>query len=62
MKMRINYEDDLVVVKNSKGETIYKGIEDYEPMKRGNWVWNDSKRLYELTLDGKKYTKTCYGS
>ncbi len=43
---RIQYEDDLVVV-TKKGKEIYKGMEDYEPMKYADWVFK------ETTKDGK---------
>lgn len=49
--MRIQFEDDLVVVKDAEtGEEIYKGLEDYEELKREDWIWNDTKKLYELTI------------
>lgn len=40
---KIEFEDDLVVVKKN-GKVVYKGTEDYEPMKDEPWKW-----------DGKKY-------
>lgn len=54
---RIQYEDDLVIVRDKNGKVIYKGLEDYEPYKRELWVWDDTKGLY--TLDGM--TKECVG-
>lgn len=54
---RINFEDDLVVVKKD-GKTIYKGMEDYEPMKYEDWKWDNKKGLYTLTGG---YTKECIG-
>lgn len=51
---RIEFEDDIVIVKNTKtNRVIYKGMEDYEPSKDENWVYNESKGLYELGI----YTK-----
>ena len=48
---RINYEDDLVIVLHGS-RVIYKGIEDYEPMKHGPWEFvqttKDGKGHYEL--------------
>ena len=44
---RINYDDDLVVVKKD-GKVIYKGIEDYEPMKDENWIYDESKKCYVI--------------
>lgn len=57
----IHYEDDLVIVKDAKtGDIHYKGMEDYCPYKRDNWVWNEKKKLYELneTVDGKEWKLT----
>lgn len=54
---RIQYEDDLVIVRDKNGKVIYKGLEDYEPYKYELWVWDDTKGLY--TLDGM--TKECVG-
>lgn len=51
-KGRINYEDDLVIVKKGR-EIIYKGIEDYEPMKYENWKYDEKSKTYKLG----KYTK-----
>lgn len=56
-KKRIVYEDDFVVVKEGKN-VIYQGIEDYEPMKYEDWVWNEKSKTYKFG----KYTKTCYGA
>ena len=53
---RIEYEDDLVVVYDEKGCVIYKGMEDYEPMRYENWKWEQNKGYY--TLDNK-YVKVC---
>lgn len=33
---RIIWEDDIVVVTKGK-DTVYQGMEDYEPMKREPW-------------------------
>ena len=43
---QIEYEDDLVVVTEGK-EIIYKGMEDYEPMKDAPW------RFIATTKSGK---------
>lgn len=53
---RIGFEDDIVVVYDEKGSVIYKGIEDYEPMKDENWKWVQDKGYY--TLDNK-FIKVC---
>lgn len=51
---RIDYEDDVVIVYDPDGKEIYKGIEDYEPMKDEYWKWDSSENCYKL--DGyKKY-------
>ena len=54
---RIQYEDDLVVVYDPSGEEIYKGMEDYEPMKDENWKWDMFHGYY--TFNG--YVKVCLG-
>lgn len=43
---RINYDDSLVVVMKD-GKEVYRGIEDYNPMK-GQW-W----KFVETTKDGR---------
>lgn len=53
---RINYDDDIVVVYDKSGDVIYKGMEDYEPMKREDWRWNKEKQYYTL---GNDYIKVC---
>ena len=52
---RIEFEDDMVIVYDPAGNIIYKGIEDYEPMKDENWRWNNIHNYY--VLDG--YVKVC---
>lgn len=52
---RIEYEDDIVIVYDEAGNIIYKGMEDYEPMKRENWRWNNDKKYYQLN----GYVKVC---
>lgn len=52
---RIEYEDDIVIVYDEAGNIIYKGMEDYEPMKRENWRWNNNKKYYQLN----GYVKVC---
>jgi len=52
---RIDYEDDLVVVYDANGNEIYKGLEDYEPMKYEDWEFDNSLGAYRL--DG--YVKVC---
>lgn len=55
---RINYDDDFVVVMVGSQE-IYKGIEDYEPMKDEPWKWDEKEKAYFLTENGKTYKKIC---
>lgn len=57
---RLEYEDDLVVVKRGS-EVLYKGLEDYNPMSDEDWVWNNSKGCYELRSD-KSVTLTVLDS
>lgn len=54
MRKRINYDDDFVIVYH-KGVQIYSGLEDDEPMKYENWVWNEKNKQYEFG----NYTKVC---
>ena len=42
---RINYDDDSVVVYKN-GKEVYSGIEDYEPMKREDWTWDNFRGCY----------------
>lgn len=59
-RTQIRYEDDLVVVYDSNGEVIYKGIEDYEDYKRYDWEWNEGLQAYVLTVEGgDTYYKIC---
>lgn len=52
----IDYEDDLVIVyDDNTGNVVYKGIEDYEPMKYEDWIWNSSLKAYIF----KNYIKIC---
>lgn len=51
---RINCEDDLVIVYDGN-EVIYKGLEDYEPMKYESWKWDEKEKNYKLDV----YTKVC---
>ena len=53
-RRRIDYDDDLVIVYEDERE-IYRGMEDYEPMKDELWQWDQSTQSY--TLD--KYRKIC---
>jgi hypothetical protein len=57
MEKRIEFEDDLVVVRDVNGKVIYKGEEDYEPMRDEDWKFNKSKNLYELEGNDFYYTK-----
>ena len=45
---KIKYDDDIVIVTNSSGEVIYKGLEDYEPMKNEPWVWDAVGMCYHF--------------
>lgn len=55
-KKQIEYDDDLVLVyDDSNSNLIYKGIEDFEPMKDCDWIWNSSMNLYQY----ENYIKIC---
>lgn len=58
MFKRIEYDDDFVVVMLGSRE-IYKGIEDYEPMRDEFWKWDEKEEAYFLKLNGKTYKKMC---
>ena len=53
-RCRINFEDDIVIVYEDDRE-IYRGIEDYEPMKDEPWQWDQTTQSYVL----KQYRKIC---
>lgn len=60
-RKRIDFEDDLVIVFRDDSE-IYKGIEDYEPMKDENWRYNNAIQAYKLEdsrTEGHTYIKIC---
>ena len=54
-RKRIDFDDDLVIVFDKNDSQIYKGIEDYEPMKDEDWKWDPSENVYRLN----KYIKIC---
>lgn len=51
----IEYEDDIVVVYDSNGNELYRGLEDYEPNKYEPWVYNE--KTGEYTYNGMR--KVC---
>lgn len=53
---KIEFEDDLVIVYNKLGSVIYKGMEDYEPMRYEDWKWEADKGYYTLN---DEYIKVC---
>lgn len=56
----IDFEDDIVIVYDDEsGHEIYKGIEDFDPMKDENWKWDGSTQSYSLVAEGRKYIKIC---
>ena len=60
-RKRIETEDDLVLVFRDDSE-IYRGEEDYEPMKDENWRWDNSLQAYTLDdprTEGSTYIKIC---
>ena len=54
-RKKIDFEDDLVIVYDENETQIYKGIEDYEPMKNENWQWDNSEKVYKYG----DYIKIC---
>lgn len=54
-RTQINAEDDLVIVFDENNSQIYKGIEDYEPMKDENWKWDNVEQIYRYN----GYIKIC---
>lgn len=45
---KVNYEDDLVVVYDDKGNVDYQGILDNCPYKYDGYVWNEADGNYDL--------------
>lgn len=54
-RRRINFDDDLVIVYDEDDREIYRGLEDYEPMKDEPWKWDNESQSYKLD----KYRKIC---
>ena len=54
-RRHINFDDDLVIVYDENGLVMYKGIQDFEPMKDDDWKWDNSIRAYRLD----SYIKIC---
>lgn len=54
-RKKIDFEDDLVIVYDENETQIYKGIEDYEPMKDEDWKWDNSEKVYRCG----SYIKIC---
>ena len=55
MKLRkIQFDDDMVIVVDNNGKELYRGIEDYEPMKNEPWKWSCKECCYVLD-NYKKY-------
>jgi len=55
--MRIQYEDNIVIVYDKDGKEVYRGLEDYEPMKDDEWVYDEKADIYRMK--GYGYTKKC---
>lgn len=47
---QIEFEDDIVLVLDENGKQIYKGPEDYEPLKDEDWRWDE--RAGHYTFNG----------
>lgn len=59
VERRVEYEDDLVIVKNKDGKVDYKGLNDYNPYKDEPWKYDPKNDIY--TLPGG-YTMKCLES
>lgn len=44
---RIDYDDDIVIVKDTTGDIIYKDMEDYEPMTKKKIIMRAIKYMIE---------------
>lgn len=55
----IEYDDDIVVVKNPQGKIIYEGWEDYDPNKDEDWVLDRKTMIYSVETPSGVYTKYC---
>lgn len=60
-RCRINFDDDFVIVFDSNDTEIYRGIEDYEPMKDAEWIWNEGEQCYKYTdpISREYFRKVC---
>lgn len=45
---RVEYEDDLIIIKDKDGKVEYKGLFDYSPYKDEQWKYDSSRDLYTL--------------
>lgn len=45
---RINFDDDLVIIYDKDMNVVYKGLEDYDPMKDEDWKWDASIGAYRF--------------
>ena len=52
---QIEFEDDIVIVCDEKGNVLYRGIEDYEPFKNENWKYDALNNVYTF----RGMTKKC---
>lgn len=59
VERRIEYDDDLVIVKNKSGEVEYKGLDDYNPYRDEPWKYDSKNDVYTLP-DG--HTMRCVES
>lgn len=47
-RKQIEFEDDIVIVYDGDDNQIYKGLEDYEPMKDADWKWYNDIQGYKF--------------
>ncbi len=58
-RKRADFEDDLVIVFDENDKIVYKGIEDFEPMKDEDWKYDYKEMYYSLIYEGITYIKIC---
>lgn len=67
LERRLDYDDDLVVVKTPSGKVDYKGESDYNPYKDEDWRYDSKNDIYTLpngytmkVLESRQIKKEAY--